>query len=303
LRIATVNRKTRLSIEAPAKINLHLEITGRRADGYHDLRSLFAAISLCDRLTVSFGPESADDRLEPLPDGLDPHDNTVRKAIETFRRETGSSESVAVRLEKKIPIGSGLGGGSSDAAAMLRLLNELYDHPLSDDALLKLGAAIGSDVPFFLRSACAVVEGRGEMVFPVAAAACSIVLLVPDFSINTAEAYGWYDQLPMAPPAIDISRDDIVKTFTNAPPAEWNFFNSFSSVLFARYPVLCTLQKRLRAEGALFTGVSGSGSSNFGIFSDDAKARAAMDRIDGSFRFAALVKTLDVLPRAERGLE
>jgi 4-diphosphocytidyl-2-C-methyl-D-erythritol kinase len=291
---------TTFAIDAPAKINLHLEILGRREDGYHDIRSLFASVNLCDRLRLTPAGPGSGDRIRDLIPDVEDERNTIVRAVALFRRETGWTGNCAVSVEKRIPLGAGLGGGSSDAAATLLLCNRAAGFPLDDATLLRLGAEIGSDVPFFLKGACAVVEGRGERLFPVPpAAGCSVALLVPDFSVNTGEAYRWYDQLPLTPPRSGLSREEIVNAFSRAPVEEWNFFNSFSSVLFARYPLFAELRKRLRDGGAQLSGVSGSGSSYFGVFSDDGQARACIDKIKGPFRFAGVVEPLLEMPAVQ----
>ncbi|MBN2354000.1 MAG: 4-(cytidine 5'-diphospho)-2-C-methyl-D-erythritol kinase [Spirochaetales bacterium] len=284
-------------VDAPAKINIHLEIMGSRPDGYHELRSLFAAVDLADRLHVTIGAPDEGDRLRDLIGGVDDRRNTVVRAVELFRRETGSSRAVAVKVEKRIPLGAGLGGGSSDAAAMLKVLNRAAGFPLTKEALILLGVEIGSDVPFFLAGACAVVEGRGERVLPVRnGPRIAMALVVPDFPVGTAEAYRWLDLEEPDFPHKTLSRDDLIRAFLEETPERWRFFNSFSAVLFERYPLFTRLEAGFRKGGALFSGVSGSGSSYFGVFPGRREAEDCLAEIEGSFRFAGVVETLSGLP-------
>jgi 4-diphosphocytidyl-2-C-methyl-D-erythritol kinase len=285
------------TVEAPAKLNLHLDILGRRPDGYHDLRSLFIAVDAADRLRVTLGAAEDGDGLRELVGGVDDRRNTIVRAVELYRRAAGTSAGVGVTVEKRIPLGAGLGGGSSDAAAALRALNHAAAHPLPPETLLKLGAGIGSDVPFFLAGARALVEGRGEKVRPLPIAPrFALVLLVPDFSVDTADAYRRYDHAAPAPPGERVSSDELVRSFAEDPPEKWRFFNSFSSLLFYRFPVFARLETALRAAGALFTGVSGSGSSFFGVFPNRWEAETGLAKIEGRFRFAGVVEPLAELP-------
>ena len=155
-----------VSVSAPAKINLHLGVLGARGDGYHDIVSLFQAVSLCDDISVSRGGTDGEIDLRGCS-AVPVERNIITAAICGFRRETGLTSGVRVRVEKRIPMAAGLGGGSSDAAATLRCLCALFPDAMSPPAMLSLGAELGSDVPFFLVAAAALVEGRGERVCPV----------------------------------------------------------------------------------------------------------------------------------------
>ncbi len=173
---------------------------------------------------------------------------------------------------------------------------------MSNEDLFRLGADIGSDVSFFLKGTCAVVEGRGEIVFPVPCPSnLAIALLVPDFSVSTAEAYRWYDEAPPAASRTGIPREEIVQAFRNTRLTDWDFFNSFSTVLSSRYKLYVMLETRLREAGALFTGISGSGSSCFGVFTDRSTAHIGLSKIEGRFRFAGIVEPLREMPPVQRG--
>jgi 4-diphosphocytidyl-2-C-methyl-D-erythritol kinase len=182
-----------LDAEAPAKINRELRVGGRRADGFHEIRSRFCTIDLADRLEVE---ES--ERLEiscsgiPVPEG---GDNLVARAAKGLAEELGIEPRARIRLEKRIPAGAGLGGGSADAAVTLLLLSRLWEAPLPEEDLTRVAARLGSDVPFFLFGGEADVGGRGERVSPREdPPARELLLLVPPFSIATADVYAAYSR-------------------------------------------------------------------------------------------------------------
>ena len=154
-----------LQLKAPAKLNLFLEVTGKRPDGFHALESVFQTISLYDDITISLKDSRGVD-FSCRPESLQTPDNLAVKAAEAFFTATGLQAGVHISLEKGIPAQAGLGGGSSDAAAVLKGLNDLFDRPLDKSALLTLGASLGSDVPFFICGGTALVTGRGEFVEP-----------------------------------------------------------------------------------------------------------------------------------------
>lgn len=182
-----------LRAEAPAKINRELRVGARRPDGFHEIRSRFCTIDLADRLEV----EDADG-LEiacagiPVPEG---DSNLVARAARSLAEELGIAPRAGIRLEKRIPVGAGLGGGSADAAVTLLLLSKLWRSPLSAAALSSVAARVGSDVPFFLQGGEADVTGRGERVTPREDGPVrELLLLVPPFSIATAEVYAAYSR-------------------------------------------------------------------------------------------------------------
>src|SRR6266540_3024894 len=190
-----------LIAEAPAKINRELRVGPRRPDGFHEIRSRFCAIDFCDRLEVE---ES--DRLElscsgiPVPCG---DTNLVARAARAIADRLGIASGARIRLEKRVPAGAGLGGGSADAAVTLLLLSKLWSSGLRQEELSAVAARLGSDVPFFLSGGEADVAGRGERVTPLADSAPQEVLLwIPPFSISTAEVYATYDRLTAAAAAL-----------------------------------------------------------------------------------------------------
>ena len=263
-----------IRVTAPCKINLHLRVLRRRADGFHDIESVFQLVSLADALTVSVFGSAGESRVQsPLMEL--PAVNTVSRAIELFRAETGIRLGIAVDLEKRVPAGAGLGGGSSDAAATLIALDRLFKTGLSREALASMAAKIGSDVPFFLSGGAAIVEGRGERVTPIPAREDLYGVLVwPGVHSSTAEAYGLVDAWHAAS-GIDWPAVSELADRYHGPVADWRFVNSFTAPLEARYPAIREARLALVASGAAFAEMSGSGSSVFGLFADRQTADAA----------------------------
>ncbi len=283
--------KTTVSVLAPAKLNLHLDITGIRADGYHELISLFQMISLYDELTVSC--ESGKHAIETEGFGRIPRErNLAYKAAAAFKQAVGITAGVRIRARKNIPVGAGLGGGSSDAAAVLRALNDVYDTPLSDEELARLGRDLGSDVGFFLNCACAIVTGRGESIFPVRPRLdLEYLVVVPGFSINTTEAYAWFDGWPSPAPYRSVSPAELISLYTSTPPNRWPFFNSFLPVILHRYPEMDSLLCDLKAAGDEYVGLSGSGSAFFAVRPLTASSPKVKQRLTGTY-----TKVIKALP-------
>jgi 4-diphosphocytidyl-2-C-methyl-D-erythritol kinase len=248
-------------IEAPAKINLHLKVGEKRSDGFHNIDSLFAAIGLSDTL-----------RFECVEKGgcSLPEDNLVSRAVSRFRELTGFDVGLRIRLEKRIPIGAGLGGGSSDAASTLLALNALSGACVPLEKLREIAALLGSDVPFFLTGGAAFVSGRGEFVRPVKSPENLWVLLVmPPFSCDTANAFRLLDQargtnIPGEPALAiagkNLSAQELIQALEQDPET-WPFFNDF--LVTGNYQTIIDM---LINKGASFAGLSGSGSCCFGIF-------------------------------------
>jgi 4-diphosphocytidyl-2-C-methyl-D-erythritol kinase len=181
-----------MQLSAPAKVNLSFEIKGRRADGFHEIETLMAPVSLADRLTIERAGDDGQIRFtcdDPsLPAG---DDNLVVRAAKLFRERTGISTGIRIALEKNIPHGAGLGGGSSDAATTLLGLNELFGAGLAQSELTDIAAQLGSDVPFFIARSAAICRGRGELVTPISLDAnLNLLLLKPEFRVPTPWAYG-----------------------------------------------------------------------------------------------------------------
>src|SRR5438270_4051357 len=259
-----------MQLYAPAKINLSLEIKGRREDGFHEIETLMAPISLADRLTIERASQetidfSCDDAA--LPPG---EDNLVVRAAKLFEETTKTKSGLRIALEKKIPHGAGLGGGSSDAASTLLGLNELFGTRLPGAELLKLAAQLGSDVPFFLVRSAAVCRGRGELVTPISLdVKFHLLLLKPEFSVPTPWAYGrWKDSREL--PGVDYS------------PQEFGgvrFCNDLERPVFEKFVFLAQLKTWLRQQPEVAVPLmSGSGSTVFAVLRNEGKSEAVIAR-------------------------
>jgi 4-diphosphocytidyl-2-C-methyl-D-erythritol kinase len=263
-------------IKARAKLNLHLEIGPKRPDGYHELVSLFQTVSLADELRFRRRGKNGIELIGNFP--FPAEENIIAKACALFMEVTGLESGIEVSVEKNIPMGGGLGGGSSDAAAALRALNALFGEPLALEELSLLGASLGSDVPFFAQAACAVVEGRGERVgaFP-GRSDLHAVIVDPGFPVSTKEAYLLWDRQAPSGGGFAFDPSRIRAEYAKAAD-EWGFFNSFFPLIARENPVLVDIRDELREDGALRADMSGSGSSMYGIFDSAVMAEKAEER-------------------------
>ncbi|MEM5948916.1 4-(cytidine 5'-diphospho)-2-C-methyl-D-erythritol kinase [Spirochaetia bacterium 38H-sp] len=282
-------------IFSPAKVNLHLKILDRRADGYHNIFSLFQCVSMSDRIWICSLTEPSD-----LVDGVDatPGSNTLIKVLNEFRSYTGLDFFAHIRVEKNIPQGAGLGGGSSNAASLLKALNEIFSTQLGVDDLIEIGAKVGSDVPFFLKSPAAIVSGRGEVLKPIRARDDFFIVLVePGFCVNTSDAYAWLDAYAEGNPGFfDMQDPNIEEQYLFFEPEKWDFYNSFLPVLLERFPILLDLERLLRTYGAVYTNVSGSGSTFFGVFNYESDAHNACVSLKKKGFSAHCVRPLSFFP-------
>ena len=268
----------RCTERAYAKINLTLDVGAKRADGYHEITSVMQRISLWDTVTVERGT-GCDSLLCSVPVTEDENDNLCIRAAKVFFAETGlKSDGVTVTLEKRIPMQAGLGGGSSDAAAVLRALRRLYAPDMGDGRLEALAARLGSDVPFFIRGGTQLATGRGEVVSPLPQLAAGwFVVVKPEEGYATAEMYRRLDE----PGSVLVRnsrymQDAVAANNVHAVAAELH--NSFERVV-PKDSSLRTIKDALRARGALGTLLSGSGSAVFGLFDDREAALAAADAL------------------------
>ncbi len=243
------------------KVNLGLNVLRRRADGYHDLVTCFYPVPWCDVLEIvpstHFSFEASG---LPIP-GLEADNNLCVRAYQLLRKDFGIGP-VAIHLLKVVPIGAGLGGGSSDAAFTLKTLNTLFGLALPAPVLRSYAAQLGSDCAFFIDSRPAIGEGRGEVLSDIDLSLRGkfVIIVKPTISIPTGEAFGGIS--PQIP-AIDLQ--SILK---NQPLEEWRYSvcNDFEEYVFDRYPAIGVLRESLYAAGAKFASLSGSGSAVFGIF-------------------------------------
>lgn len=251
----------RITLPAYAKINLHLEITGTRPDGYHSVESVMQTISLADTLALTLQDEgiSLVCNDPSLPPG---EDNLVMRAARAFYAETNARGGVHIDLYKRIPSGAGMGGGSSDAAATLNGLNRLYEYPLSETKLHAISTAIGADVPFCLGIGAALAEGIGtELTFLPALPICRLVIGMKNGSrMSTKAAYAALDAIPFSPRPVE----PMLHALCAGDP------DAVRNMLFNRFTVLnpeaCEGMNRLTELGARATLLCGSGTAFFGIY-------------------------------------
>ncbi len=279
--------KDAITIDAPAKINLYLAVGRRMRDGYHRIASIFQALSLRDTLAVSLGGE-AGIHLECACD-CPIEQNTMYKAASGFSAKARAAglplPGIKIRAEKRIPAGGGLGGGSSDAAAVLRALDLLAPAVLSKAELMELAASIGSDVPFFMESACAAVRGRGELLRPVTPRLDYAALLVfPPFPVSTGAAYALLDQARVAggeprDEDLDAGLEAALRSFARDPVRTWPCVNDFVPAIAERYRGIGDGLAALRSAGADFACMSGSGSTLYGLFAGEERAREAEEKL------------------------
>jgi len=259
------------------KVNVYLEIHGKRDDGYHNLSTLFLPLPTpCDILSITPGPLHSGLVMTCSDTSIPQEQNLISRCYALFNAATGRAPDLNVHLQKGIPVGAGLGGGSSDAATFLKFLNESSGVPQMDTAdLHALGGQLGADVPFFLFNQPAWATGRGDQLTPIHIPldGMTMVLACPAIHVSTAWAYKAWDQMASASPPNTLTPQtvpDIITSLSNFP-----FHNSFEIPVFTRYPELRLVKELLLASGANGVVMSGSGASLFSLFRDDAHARQA----------------------------
>ncbi len=259
----------------PAKVNLYLQVLGRRADGYHDLVTVMQPLSLADELTVTPGGDAI--RLTcDHPDLACGPENLVYGAALGFQEAAGIKVAAHLDLRKRIPVAAGLGGGSSDAAGALKALNHLYGSPLAETQLQVLAAGLGADVPFFLGQGPAVGRGTGTELSPMALPPYHYLLLNPGVSLSTRWVYENLD--------LDrLTKDAATAAWDPEHPERW-VKNDLGEVAIRRLPELAELLERLRQTGALTQSVSGSGPTIFGLFATWEAAKEAARALRQSFQ-------------------
>ena len=264
----------RLTIRVPAKVNLHLEVLGRRPDGYHEVRTLLQSIDLFDELAAEMAPEGVIE-LQVVPSGMVPvnDDNLVVRAARGLRM-LGGGGGARFTLTKRIPVGGGLGGGSADAAGALVLLNRLWELSLSPEDLHRSAATIGSDVPFFLHGGLALGVGRGDEMHPLPdLPELGVVIAVPDLQISTSEVYG------RLPSELTWARQEANVYAFSAKLAEelrWEtMFNDLQPIVVGGWPVVADVLAALAATDPLRAAVSGSGAAAYAVYPSRRSAEAA----------------------------
>lgn len=264
-----------LTLKAYAKINVGLRITGQRDDGYHSIKTLYQTVNIYDEVKLNLKDEQGvtfNWQGEKVPDG---DDNICSKAANSFFEFIGEEKGVNIELEKTLPVGSGLGGGSSDAACVIRGLNELLDTKLSIKNMEDIASELGSDIPFFIRGGCQYAEGIGDELSPGELSEEWVLLLVvPDIHIDTSWAYEGIHPLSLTRNINDVN----LASFPHNGDAKNRkmFRNDFEPLVFSKYPEISDIKKSLLKSEAEFASLSGSGSAVYGLFETTEKAEKAM---------------------------
>jgi len=286
-----------VQIPAFAKVNLCLRVLNRRPDNFHELRTIFQTISLHDTLKLTHIPQRSIILETDSPAIAAGPENLVWQALEECRSQWKLTGGVHARLRKCIPVGAGLGGGSSDAAAAIIGMLRLTKCRIPLESLIELAASLGSDVPFFLFGGRALGAGRGEEIYPLPEVARKCLLLVSprDLAVSTAEAYGWLSAL--------LTKDDIptkIYEFCTLcwSPQETGLPNDFQATVFKRHPRLKAIQRELLRQGAVEAALAGSGSTVFGIFRSPAQARRTARLFPDDHTFCTETLTREECARA-----
>jgi 4-diphosphocytidyl-2-C-methyl-D-erythritol kinase len=284
-----------IHIIAPAKINLFLQVTGKRPDGYHELVTLMCPLGLSDRIRID--PTGARIRVT-CSDPAVPADttNTTHRAAEIFIRNLKKSHhptltGVTVTIDKQIPVGAGLGGGSSDAAAVFRGLNRLLGYPFQLAELMEMGRAVGADVPFFICGQPALATGIGERLEPYRKLPpYKVLLYYPGVSVSTAEVYKNLDL------GLTNCKKKLKDFVLKQRPfdAALHLCNDLETVTLNRYPQVKAAKEALDGRGALGVAMSGSGSTVFALFADDMSARRALRSLEGIIEGSLILTRLIV---------
>ena len=277
--------------KAYAKLNLSLDVTGRRADGYHDLAMLMQTVSLCDELRLRFrddGQVRANSNLRYIPG--DERNLAVRAALRYLEAAGESGQGLQIDLRKEIPVGAGMGGGSADAAAVLRGLNRLYGDRLDRRELETLAQQIGSDVAFCVAGGTALAEGRGEILTELAPMPdCWFVICKPNFSISTPELY---KKLDTAPVRIHPDTAGLLAAVAAGDLKALcrRMYNVFEEIGDRRLQTVREIKGRLLDHRALGAMMTGTGSAVFGVFEEEARARAACEALRREVKFCCTAK-------------
>ncbi len=267
-----VFEKTLLS---PAKVNLYLKVVGKRPDGYHDLVSLVDVISLYDVMHIreaEDGEVTVKDDRGLLPEGPA---NTIYRAIMLLKERCGRPEGVSVEVEKRIPLGSGLGGGSGNAATVMKGLVDAWGLSLTPGELSGLGRQVGADVPLFLYGKSCIMKGVGERITPIELPKIWYVVVYPGVAISTAEVYRGLRIVLTN----DENDDKVSGKFSQVSEVADILENDLEAVAASICPEIQTIKEQLRGGGALGSLMSGSGSAVFGIFEDERGARKASEEV------------------------
>lgn len=262
-----------------AKINLSLDILGKLPDGYHSVEMIMQQIPLYDDVSVTVDNGNGISLSCNNPDVPTDNKNTAYKAAQLFLEKTGLSASIKIHINKSIPAAAGMAGGSTDAASVLKLLNKAFDFPLSDGEVLELCLKIGADVPFCYIGGCALSQGIGEVLTPISPLKnAHLVIAKPQFSVSTKWVYENFkmenvEKRPDTKSVIQAIAEENIENLSK------HSANVLESVTENQYPVISEYKKLLNESGAVFSMMSGSGPTVFGIFDNEKTAKTAFEII------------------------
>lgn len=277
-----------LEKQSPCKVNLLLNILGKRPDGFHELETVMHPVNFTDQLEFSRSGKGVELTCNDPELPVDSR-NLIHRAAVAFFESARVSEGVRIHLEKRIPQAAGLGGGSGNAATTLQGLNELFGQPLGQEELYSIAARLGSDIPFFLQTKPALATGRGEKITPLdpfpAMRGAVFLLIHPGFGISTPWAYQNLARFPAALNGRPGRADKLVNLLQAADLATAGpeFYNSLEAPALEKYPLLAIIQEFLRASGAVVTLMSGSGSTTFALAQGQGAAEQLLEKFRQKF--------------------
>ncbi len=273
-----MSMKKALRLKSPAKVNLRLEILRRREDGYHELRTLMQKISLSDTLYISLEKEKGISIITDHPDLPLGKKNLVYRAAQVILKKSKYEGGIHIDIRKEIPLGAGLGGGSSNAATTMKALNQLLEMGLPTKELMKIGLTVGADVPFFFLDGAAVASGIGERLKKIELPDLWYVLINPKFEVSTRWAY---QNFVLTKRHFHFNLQGFVKTPEEISGLLWN---DLEGVVSHKYPQIEGMKKMLLSAGALGALMTGSGPTVFGVFSGRREAEKAFKKLEHKVR-------------------
>lgn len=268
-----------ITVSANAKVNLFLDILRKRPDGYHNISSVMHTLDLHDSLDLSLSDKKGIIITSTNPYIPKDERNIAYKAAEKFLSELKEERGVTINIRKRIPIGGGLGGSSTDGAAVLSGLNYLFGKPFSEDSLLTMAASLSADMPFLLKKGAALCQGIGEILTPLPTLSCCFAVIIsPKFSLNTKIMYELYDEdkNPFNP-----SEENIINAIkeNSVSSVSSNLYNAFEKPAVKLKPEIASFKERLLKEGAKGVLMSGSGSCVYGLFDKQSEALALSEKL------------------------
>jgi 4-diphosphocytidyl-2-C-methyl-D-erythritol kinase len=267
------------TVQSPAKINLHLKVFEKNADGYHRVETSMVKISLFDQINIQIEDGAGIEVLVDKPfENLSGPQNLAYRAADLFLKKTGIQKKIQIHITKKIPLGAGLGGGSSNAGVTLTALNNAFDQPLTELALMELGRQLGADVPFFVQSQdFGLMKGRGdELVHAASFAQLPVLIVYPNIHASTGEVYQRLGRSLTWKGSNGIS-ESFNRQITGWKDTDFllKLGNDLQEVTQTMHPVIADICNQLKKHGATFSQMSGSGASVFGLFEDEVEAQKA----------------------------